>query len=147
MLVKLEPDDIEKTWDTLSLALQEAVPEHVRADDIGLTNILYALLDETLICWLGIDDTVAEKGPHGLITTMFVIDPPSKTKNLLIYTLNGYRPFTPELIQDAFKTLKTYAKSNGCYKIIAYTDIPQIEKMVLSVGGKLGHKLIELEIK
>ncbi len=147
MLVKLEPDDIEKHWDMLDPALREAVPEHVRADEIGLTNILYAILDETLMCWLGVDETVMDKGPYGMITTLFVVDPPSKTKNLLIYTLNGYRPFTKELIEDGFSTLKKYAKAHKCYKLIAYTDVPQIEQMVLNLGGKLGHKLIELEIE
>lgn len=147
MLVKLEPDNIEEKWDIISEALKEAVLNYVNIDDIGMTNILYALLDEKLFCWFGVDELSMEQGPYLMMTTLFVIDHPSKTKNLLIYTLNGYRPLTKEMLEDTYDTLKKYAKAHKCYKIIAYTDVPRVEEIVLNLGGKIGHRLIELEIE
>ena len=146
MLVRLLPNDIESGWDKISKALKESVPEHVNTDDIGMSNLLYALLDDKLQCWLVADTDFNEEGMTGIVTTLTVIDPPSGTRNLLIYSLAAFRPLSQELINDGYETLKNYAEAKGCFKIIAYTNIPRIEEMVKSLGGKIGHTLVELEI-
>ena len=146
MLVRLLPDDIEKGWNVISKALEESVPDHVKVDDIGLSNILYALLEDKLQCWLISDSDFKENGMHGILTTLSVVDPPSGTRNLLIYSLLAYRRITKELLMDGYATLREYARGKGCFKIIAYTDVQSIENMVLAMGGKTGHTLVELEV-
>jgi len=146
MLVRLLPDDIERGWDVISTALNGSMPSHIRADDIGMTYVLHALLDETLQCWLISDDDYKDKGICGIITTTITVDKPSNTKNLFIYSLFAYRPFTQEVISNGFNTLKTFARAMKCYKVTAYTNIPQIESMVLKLGGRVVHTLVELEV-
>ena len=146
MLVRLLPDDIEKGWDVISKALIGSVPEYVKVDDIGMTNILYALLNDTLQCWLITGDNFKERGMHGIVTTTVVVDEASQTKNLLIYSFRGYRMLTQDIMNDFYITLKTFAKSKNCYKIIAYTEIERIKTMIINMGGRVGHTLVELEI-
>ncbi len=146
MLVKLLPNDIERGWDVISKALETSLPAHVNVDEVGMSNLLYALLDDKLQCWLIAGDDFVERGMTGIITTLTVIDPPSGTRNLLIYSLTAYRQLTQEIINDGYETIKAYAKAKDCFKIIAYTDVPRIEQMVLALGGKKGHTLLELEI-
>lgn len=146
MLVRLLPKDIDSGWDVISKALETSVPEHVNTDDIGMSNLLLALMDDKLQCWLISGENFQEEGMLGIVTTLTVIDPPSGTRNLLIYSLTAFKTLTQEIINDGYETLKNYAKSKDCFKIIAYTDVPRIEQMVLALGGTKGHTLVELEV-
>ena len=50
------------------------------------------------------------------------------------------------MLEDAYDTLKIYAKSLGCTYILGFTDNPLVINMVEKMGGDTKTTLIKLEI-
>lgn len=146
MLVRLLPDDIEKRWPLLKDALLKSLPAYTNGSADAVNNLLFALLDGTLQCWILVEYDEKEPVIRAVLTTTMIVDIPSGTKNLMIYSLTAFEVLSQEVLTDGYSALREFAKSNGCYKITAFTDIPRIIEMVKSVGGEASQTMIELEV-
>jgi len=146
MLVRLLPDDVQRRWPQLKSAILTSLPSHINGTDDAINNLLFALLDDTLHCWILVEYEEKDAKIRAVVTTTITVDIPSGIKNLLIYSLTAFEPLTQEILVDGYNSLKEFAKSKNCYKITAFTDIPRIIEMVKSVGGDASQTMIELEV-
>lgn len=146
MLVRLLPDDIENRWPVIKEALIKSIPSIIEKNNDSINRLLFALLDGTLHCWLSVEHKDGEPKIGAILTTTIVVDIPSGSKNLLIYSISAYEPLSQELISEGYKSLQEFAKSMKCFKIIAFTDIPRVIEMAKSIGGEATQTLIELEV-
>lgn len=147
MLVRLLPDDIEKRWPNLKDAILASLPSYVNnEDEDSINRLLFALLDGTLQCWILVEYENKESKIRAVLTTTITVDDLSGTRNLLIYSLTSFEQLTQDILMDGYSSLREFAKSNKCFKITAFTDIPRVIEMVKSVGGNVSQTLIELEV-
>lgn len=118
MLVRLEVHEVDKFWPILKKAL----------DSIGAgmeepEKVLKALLDESVQCWLILDDG---ENLIGFLNTKLGSIEPQGTKILEIrdlYSLNG---IPDNVFKNGYNHLDMFAKKNGCSKIVAYSDNPRV---------------------
>lgn len=146
MLVKLLPDQVSEHWDEISLAIRQALPPFVANSDRSMVNILKAILGDDMQCWILYSSDDEGGSIYAIMTTKVEVDEISDTKCLLIYTFYASKPLTNQLVHSGFETLKKFASGQGCYKIIAYTDIPKMGQLWESLGGVAGTTFLELEV-
>lgn len=146
MLVKLLPDQVSDHWDEISLAIRQALPPFVANSDRSMVNILKAILGGDMQCWILYSSDDTGGSIYAVMTTKIEVDEISNTKCLLIYSFYANKPLTSHLVSLGFETLKKFASSTGCYKIIAYTDIPKMERLWESLGGVAGTTFLELGV-
>ncbi len=147
MLVRLLPDDISSKWKVIREALLRSLPSYVDNDDNAFNKLLFALLDETLHCWLIVEYEDKQPMIHAVATTTIAMDSASGTKNLLIYSIAAFRTLSPELLKDAMESIQNFARSLKCSKIIAFTDVKKIVDMAKLLGANTAQTLIEMEVK
>lgn len=146
MLVKLLPDQISNHWDELSSAIKGSLPPFVADSDVCMINILKAALSGDLHCWIMYADNGTKTDIYAVITTMIWIDKITGTRDLLIYTFYATKPLLKDLLLSGFETLRKFAADKNCYKIIAYTNVPEMESIVTMLGGVTDMKFVELEV-
>ncbi len=146
MLVKLLPDQVSEHWDEISLAIRQALPPFVANSDRSMVNILKAILGGDMQCWILYSSDGAGGSIYAVMTTKVEIDEISNTKCLLIYSFYASKPLTNQLVISGFETLKKFASSEGCHKIIAYTNIPKMERLWESLGGVTITRFLEMEV-
>ena len=150
MLVKLLPDQISRYWQVISHAIEVAAPPIVHCSPNRMNNILQALLEDRMQCWL-ITEPNEDKGISilGLVVTTVTEDYCSGTKNLLVYALYSYsdRLIPKATWEDFYETLKKFGKSQGCCQIAGYTNNPAIIRIVRDIlKGNTEYRLVRLEI-
>lgn len=118
MLVRLEITDVHKFWPIVKKALN-TIGEGMEEPE----KILEALLEDSIQCWLIVD---TNGDLIGFVTTRLGSIEPQGTKIMEIrdlYSLNG---IPTAVFSDASSHLDTFAKQNGCSRIIAYSADRQV---------------------
>lgn len=150
MLVRLLPDDIERRWPVIREAILSDAPPHVRdiveANENAISSLLFALLDGTLHCWILVEYEDKEAKIKAVVTTTITMDAPSGIKNLLIYSVTAYKELSKEQVMDSYNSLKEFARSLKCSKVLSFTNSPDNMEMAKSMGGKVSQTLIEMEV-
>ena len=146
MLVKLLPDQVSDHWDEISLALRQALPPFVANSDRSMVNILKAILSDDMQCWILYSSDDGGEKIYAIVSTKIEIDDISGTRCLLIYSFYANKPLTSHLVTSSFETLKRFASGKGCFKIVAYTDIPKMEQLWKSLGGIAETRFIEMGV-
>lgn len=142
MLLQLLPRDITKHWEGISEAISKSLPPITSASKDRMTVILKSLIVGTMQCWV----LHKPDGIYAVATTEFAIDPGSKTKNLLIFSLFSLRQISDELWIEGLKGLQKFAKVNSCETIIAFTDAPAIVTLTERLGGEASTRLIVIGV-
>ncbi len=143
MLIRLLPEQAASYWDDIKGAIEVSLPPVVGMQGDRMQNILTALLLEELITWISVDK---EKVVDGIVVTSFVLDKNSGTKALLIYCLCGYGETSKTSWEEGVETLRKFAKSSGCHRVIGYTDVPSLIKWVEKVGGETRYRFISIGV-
>lgn len=143
MLLQLLPRDITKHWEGLSEAISKSLPPITTMSRDRMAVILKSLIAGTMQCWvlLGSKNEIYAVG-----TTEFAIDPGSKTKNLLIFSLYSLQTVPQEQWGEGYKTLQKFAQASGCENIIAFTDIPAVVNLVEKLGGDTKTRLLTMRV-
>lgn len=151
MLVRLLPDDVQKRWLIVKEAILNDLPPRIRDSVLNsedaINNLLFALLDGTLHCWILVEHEDKEPKIKAIITTTIVVDSPSSIKNLLLYSVTEFEELPHQLVIDSYKSLQEFAKGLKCSKILSFTDNPDNVKFAESIGGKATQTLIEMEVE
>ncbi len=142
MLIKLYPEDITKRWEIIGHAIESALPPDVINDPESMNNILLALMEEKLLCWVYYD----EEKIKGIITTQILEDIASKQKRLLIYTAYAFDNLEPSDWIYGLEALRKYARDKECLSIIAYTKIKYMAKLAKDIGGKAEYFFVSFPI-
>lgn len=146
MLVKLLPDQVSDHWDEISVAIRQALPPFAASSDRYMVNILKSILEGSMQCWILYSSDSNTARIYAILTTTVEIDKMSDTRCLLIYSFYANKPLTNHLMISCFETLKKFASSKRCYKMIAYTNIPKMERLWESLGGIVETKLMEVSV-
>jgi len=146
VLVKLLPDQVSDNWGEISGAIRQALPSFVANSDRSMVNILKSILADDMQCWILYSSDDARESIYAVLTTKIELDEISGSRCLLIYSFYATKPLTNHLVISGFETLKKFASSVRCHKIIAYTNIPKMERLWESLGGIAETKLVELEV-
>lgn len=94
---------------------------------------------EKIQLWAGLepgDNRPLEDRFIGCIATVIDIDPISKTKNLLLYSIFAIKPIPKEMWINGMKILEEYRDLNNCNLIMAFSNIPYIAELCKSLGFK-----------
>ncbi len=138
MLLQLLPRDITKHWEGISEAISKSLPPITSMSKDRMTIILKSLIAGTMQCWV----LHKPDGIYAVATTEFAIDPGSRTKNLLIFSVFGLRQVPQELWEEGYRGLCKFAKTSGCESIIAFTDVPAVVSIVEKLGGDTKTRLL-----
>lgn len=143
MLIRLLPEQAAKHWEDIKIAIEESLPPIVGMQSDRMSNILKAVLTDEIIVWVSAEK---DKNISGIVLTTFTYDKPSGTKSLLLYCVYGYGEINRNSWIEGAETLKKFAISQGCNRVIGYSDVPSIIKFVESIGGETKYKLLSIPI-
>jgi len=147
MLTRLTSNQVANHWDEIKTHLENTLAPFVKVTPVTLNNIFESFLSDRAQVW-----TVwkwngdGKPEVHAMATTYIQVDPISGTKNLLIYSLSGYKFVTEELWMEGIEGIKRFAQEKKCAKILAYSSVPRILQVANSLGGNTGMTYIEWEV-
>jgi hypothetical protein len=133
MLARLEGDQVSRGWKDVKVALESSVPIMPGESQAKYNNILTALLDGTMQCWVSWDYVEDGVKISLLVITQLLTDPFAETKSCLIYCV--YSTGTPrkewvESMESFFK----WCRAQGCTKVLGYSNVPSILKHAYEWG-------------
>lgn len=137
MLVKMLPAQVANTWDDFEAAINETMLQRKYTDPDISNRVLMSVLGDEAQCWV----SIADEKIIGIVITTVVNDIWAGNKSLMIYLIYSYGKSEMEDWIDGLETLKKFAASIGCDKVVAYTPLPQLAKM-----GKMLHADVEYYI-
>jgi hypothetical protein len=143
MLIKILPDQIAARWESLEPIIKVSLPPNIKGSPEVMKELLQALLEGRLICWILAEDV---NKPFGVMTTAIVNDAVAKTKNLLVYSLTSIKVIPDDVWKQSLSTIRSFAKKYGCVSIIAYTNSKRVIDVVHNLGGDTSTSVIVLEV-
>lgn len=146
MLTKLLPDQISGFWDVIKYAIEESLPPVVGEGPDKMNRILMSLLSGKSQCWASYIVDGKRRKFEGVVITRIMYDDASDTRSLLIYCLYGYEEVGRGSWLGGFKTLTKYAISRGCERIVGYTDLPSVTKIVERFGGEARYTFVSIPL-
>ena len=117
----------------------------MEVSDTAMNKIFQSLLQGQSQVWLLVGDDESNT-IYAMGITCFSTEAATDTKNLLIYSLSGYRSIPEDLWLTALNGIKDFAKAHDCFKIIAFTQVNRIVDIAKLVGGNTSTSLIYWEV-
>jgi len=148
MLQQIMPEQIPAFWGSLEEMIRKALPVVPGESDGKFNNILTKLLEGVMTCWVAYDDRDGEKVSNGIGITIVVSDDVTETKSLLLYCMATLEGGSPSLqsYQEGMVALRKYAKSKGCDRVTAYTNIDYLINVAKSIGGVASYTFISFPV-
>lgn len=135
MIALLPKEQIDTWWEYLLPGIEESLPPANIITEARRTAIKKALNSGSIQAWILHKDD-GSKEPCGIILTTVIIDIGTGALNLLIYALRIYKTVNNKVFVAGVKTLKEYAKSQGCSFMVAYTNNSNVKSVSEKLGGK-----------
>lgn len=142
MLVKLTVDQIIENWEGIKGAIIASLPPTASVSSLGINNIYKKLLNDLMQAWAYEDNGIV----LAFIVTVISIDTGTEEKNLFIYSIQVTKTLSNDIWYEGLETLRKFADQQNCNRIIAFTNIPAIEKRVKDLGGRVDFKLVSLKV-
>ncbi len=142
MLVSLLPSQISERWDELEYAIEAALPPIAGEGSDKMNNILESLLASQMICWVSMRDNQV----RGVITTKILFDDVTMVRSLLIYSIFAMDHSNDSDWLEGFQTIKKYARSKDCSRIIGYTEFDSVIKKAQIMGAETKYRFVSWEI-
>ena len=147
MLIRLLPEQIAKLWDAIKYALESSPPVVVELrDSRWVERVLEQSLNGSVEVWASYHRTEDGAKFEGFAITSFEIAKLVKQKFLLIYYVFALRETALEAWTGGLEVLKEYAKSRGCMRVVAYSNVPEIIKISKKLGGDVSTTFITFDI-
>jgi hypothetical protein len=137
---------IEGNFETLWYYIAQALPPSSSHHALRKGNILRSLQSGNMQCWLGWEKNGAGYSLAAIATTAIVNDTVTGDRNLLIYSFTYEKNFSPDAIVKHFETIKRFARVNKCMKVIAYTGLPVLTKLVEKYLNGKSSTFLEMEV-
>jgi len=138
------PDQVSNFWDIIKYAIEQSVPPIEGDSPDKMNNVLAELLSFKKQCWASYIVEGDKRIFEGIVITQVIDDTTAGTRSLLIYCLYGYREVAKESWIKGAKALAKYAKSKGCNRMLAYTDVPSLIEIAVGLGGEARYTLVSL---
>ena len=146
MLVQLTSNQIAQAWPGVKEPIRKALIPQMDVTDESLNSILQHLTQGTSQMWLLTDLVDGKIVIYAVGTTCFSIEAMTKTKNLLIYSLYGFRLIPDHLWKDGLATLKAFAKRERCIKLIAFTLVDRVVEIAQRLGAQVNVRQLTWEV-
>lgn len=142
MLVRLLPKQITDSWNVIKYALKNSMPPQAEFSDEAANNILKALISGDMQCWtIASDNEVL-----GITITTITDDRCSGERNLLIYSVFGFKKIPDRVWRDGLDSLKKYAAGMKAKYIVALTVVDRVKEIVRNLGGNADWTFLKLEV-
>lgn len=125
--------------------MEKAFPPIAQATEEAFLAIQEQFLLGEMDCWFGVA-SIDAKDIIAVMTTKVVTEEVSHTKNMLIFSVTTYKAHSDALWTEGYSTLRRYAKSKGCEKIISFTNNPIVLQIAKNLGADINWTLIQLEL-
>jgi hypothetical protein len=145
MLVQLLSEQVAEYWNIIKYAVEGSLPPIANEAYDKMNRILEALLTDQMQCWVSYREEESGRVLEGILITTITGDFCSDIKSLLVYSLYGFNA-TEQAWAEGFSTISKWAKSKGCNRIIAYTDVPRIIEIIQQLGGEAKYSLVSLPL-
>lgn len=132
-------------WHFIKDSIIRSFPPIACATEESLLAAQEAFLLGEMDCWFGVESLESQE-IIAVMTTKMVREDITGTKNMLIFSVATYQLHNADLWISGYKTLKAYAKSKGCAKIISFTDNPRVVNIAESLGADVTWHFIQLEV-
>lgn len=143
MLTRLTYSQISAHWEEIKKHLEVGLVPFVDIGPNGMNNILQSMMTGDVQVWLLYElDKDEQIVPKAMATTAFIYDQASKVRNLLIYSLSGYDNTDQKLWLEGMDGIKTFALSNACKFIVAYSSVDSVTKLAKHLGANTEVNLI-----
>jgi len=146
MLSRLTFEQISKFWEVIEHSIDGSLPPTVGEVPDKMNNILTALLNGSMQCWVSHKKEEGINKLEGVMTTAVTVDFCSGTKTLLLYSGFGYRGFDRQTWMEGFEAISKYARSIHCNKIAAYSDNSDVIRAADMLGGETRFRLITFDL-
>lgn len=144
MLIRLTIEQVATYWPDIHRAVSLSLPPIMKGEGERMNKILESLLIENAQCWASVDRETKEM--DGLVTTAVMEDTLSGAKSLMLYTIYGYRPTIARSWKEGFETLSKFAKSQGCNRIIGFSNEKALMKRAKVLGVNFDYSLGVVEV-
>ena len=145
VLVQLSLDQVAKLWDVIRYSVEESLPPTVGESPDRMNNILANLLSSAMQCWISYNRSNSNKF-EGVVVTEIILDRVDRSKALLIYSLYGYEIASRGSWLEGYTALSKWARSEGCSKIIGYTNNERVIRVVKGLGGDTDYTFISVPV-
>jgi len=144
MLVKLLPEQIARHWKVIKYAIDKSLPPTAAGGEGRYERILMKLLIEDMQCWISYNKKQTKIS--GILTTMFSGDGALGTRNLLVYSMYG-TGISEKDFGEGLLTLIRFARSNGCTKVVAFSESRSVNNIFAKIGAEVNFKFISIPIE
>jgi len=138
MLVRLSPEQIGVYWERLRpLFITNLIPKVDKTPET-VFRILQSFMCGNMQLWAGVEEgeKPVEERVFGFIATTLDIDAATQERNLLLYSVFAVKEIPISIWIPGLKVLDEYKKQQGCSKLIAYTEVPEIVALTKRLGFK-----------
>ena len=139
MLAILLPEQICDNWDEMKGYIREASPDPPWASSERMNDILESLLIGRMTAWISYDEN--NKFDGLLIVSIF--DDVEGVKTMLVHSLWGDK-ISRASWDSGWDIIKRYAISRGCKKVVGYTKMDSIKKILTSMGWNTEYTFCEI---
>ena len=146
MLIKLLPDQVARYWSFIRPAIEGALPPTASGASDRMQNILTGVLTGDIVVWANVVDRDGAQVMNGVVSTMVQLEIGTGDKSLLFYTMFGYQNSLQRDWIDGIATLSKYAISEGCSRIVAYTNVPGMVSMAERLGADTSFRFISFPL-
>ena len=134
MMIRLTAHQVSLHWPMLKhMALETGIVPRAGNED-ALNALLAKLLSDYWQAWVIFRDEGEDRVLHAVGLTSLYEDALTGDRYLDIYALYAFRSFTPEIKADCMETLGRFVKERGCVGVLATTQNPRAEALMLDVG-------------
>ena len=146
MIMMLTSDQVSTYWEQIEYAASRSLPPIVTEDPSKMQEILASLLRGRMQCWVSY-----ENGESGAVIDTIVLTTPmedfcSGDKNLLIYSIYGYRPQSVDGWIQGLDGIRAWAKARGYKKLVGYTNSSMVIDRVIELGGTAEYTFISFDV-
>lgn len=144
LMIQLAPEVVARNWDGIGYYISQVLgPQHQNG---SMQRMLNAITSGQAECW-----TLVERRPDkpcvlAIVVTAVTVDSITTSKNLIVYAMYGAPRIAMWQWQLGYQRLQEYARKRGCKKILAFSDVPDVLKLVERLGGTTDVHIVELEV-
>lgn len=144
MLVKLLPEQVMNYWDLIKEGIEACESSVNSYEPMDMESVQAHLLGGVIHCWVSVN-----KKPKvvAFVITKIVHSDFTNNASLLILAIYAFEKTTGSDWVEGFETLKKFALSRGCKKIIGYTINDKVLKIVDKFGGDTNCRFISIPIQ
>jgi len=146
MLTKMLPEQIAKFWDIIKFAVEQSLPPVAGEHPDKMNRILASALSGKAEVWASYTRGSESTKLEGIAVTRILYDDVSGTRSLLIYCIYGYTAISKNSWLHALEVMAKYAKSRGCQKMTAYTELPYLVSIARHLGADTRYTFVSFNV-